>query len=244
MKYSIIIPAWNEAEYLPDTLQAVTQVMLNVRNAGRHDGELIVVDNNSSDHTATVARESGAKVVFEAVNQIARARNCGAAEAIGDALIFLDADTIFTDKLLTHTLNQLDEGLVVGGGSIITPDQDIPPMAMKCLTLWNWISRTGRLAAGCFLYCRRDAFLDIGGFNERVYAGEEIFLSRQLKRWARKRKLKFDIVTIDPVITSVRKLLWYTPGQLAKQLLLVFIPGAVFSKRLCRTWYDTTIRRN
>ena len=55
--------------------------------------ELIVCDNNSTDRTAEIARNAGARVVFEPVNQIARARNRGAAAATGDWLIFVDADS-------------------------------------------------------------------------------------------------------------------------------------------------------
>ena len=57
------------------------------------DFELIVCDNNSTDRTAEIARAAGATVVFEPVNQIARARNSGAAAATGDWLIFVDADS-------------------------------------------------------------------------------------------------------------------------------------------------------
>src|SRR5438876_11028275 len=55
--------------------------------------ELIVCDNNSDDRTAQIARAAGARVVFEPVNQIARARNTGAAHAAGEWLIFIDADS-------------------------------------------------------------------------------------------------------------------------------------------------------
>jgi glycosyltransferase involved in cell wall biosynthesis len=78
--YSIVIPAFNEEEFLPATLAAVRAAMAAQTGAC---GELIVVDNNSTDRTAAVARSLGAQVVFEPVNQISRARNCGAAAALG-----------------------------------------------------------------------------------------------------------------------------------------------------------------
>jgi glycosyltransferase involved in cell wall biosynthesis len=238
MRYSLIIPAWNEAAFIAHTLEAVKQAMQSLAEGTEHQGELIVVDNNSSDDTATIAAQLGAMVVFEPVNQIARARNRGAAAASGETLIFLDADTTCSELLLRHVLELIGTDKVVGGGSTIAPDKPIPAMAMRGLCLWNAVARTGGLAAGCFVFCRRDAFESVGGFSDRVYAGEEIFLSRQLKRWGKKRNMSFEIVTIDPVITSVRKLDWYSPMQLARQAMLVLIPGAVFSKRLCQTWYD------
>lgn len=243
MRFSVIIPAWNEEAFLPHTLTSITAVMQRLEEKGVHQGELIVVDNNSSDSTADIAKQFGALVAFEPVNQIARARNRGAQIATGDSLIFLDADTCCSEKLLEHVLGKLASGIVVGGGSTIVADREVPPMARRGIQFWNWLGCKARLAAGCFVYCRRDAFDAVGGFSDRVYAGEEIFLSRVLKRWAKQNNMTFDIVSIDPVITSARKLEWYSPIQLVKQVLLMLIPGAVFSKTLCRTWYDSNAKR-
>ena len=57
--------------------------------AAGYEWELMVCDNNSSDTTAAIARASGARVVFEPVNQIGRARNTGAAAATGEWLVFV-----------------------------------------------------------------------------------------------------------------------------------------------------------
>ena len=242
MKYSLIIPAWNEEEFLPDTLMAVQAAMSELASRSVHQGNLIVVDNNSNDATAQVAKEHGATVVFEAVNQIARARNRGAAAAEGDALIFLDADSQCSSLLLEHVLDLLSGDRTVGGGSTIAPDRPVSGSALRGLKLWNKIAVRGGLAAGCFVYCRKDAFDEVGGFNVKVYAGEEIYLSRALKRWGKRRNMQFHIATVSPVITSVRKLDWYSPLQLVRQVLLVLIPGAVYSKRFCKTWYDSGSR--
>lgn len=242
MKYSLIIPAWNEAEFLPFTLQSVGCAMQTLASESAHRGELIVVDNNSSDNTAQIAEAQGATVVFEGVNQIARARNKGAEAATGDALVFLDADSQCTAELLHHVLDLLEAGGTVGGGSLIAPDKPITGAALRALKLWNQIATKGKLAAGCFVFCRKDAFVDAGGFNTRVYAAEEIFLSRALKKWGRRHSQQFHIATLSPVVTSIRKLEWYTPAQIIRQALLVSIPGAVYSKRLCKTWYDAGAR--
>ncbi len=244
MRYSLIIPAWNESAFIADTLRQVSAAMHRVEQSHSHRGEIIVVDNNSSDNTASIAQALGATVVFEAVNQISRARNCGASVASGEVLIFLDADTTCSDVLLARVLDNMATGRVVGGGSEIAPDKPVQAVAMRGIRMWNWIARTGKLAAGCFIYCRRDAFDAVGGFSNKVYAGEEIFMSRALKRWGKRHNLRFDINTVDPVSTSVRKLEWYSSMQLARQALLILVPGAVFSKRLCKTWYDTDEQRD
>lgn len=88
--YSIIVPAYNEEDCLPGTLAYLGRAMAGVPDAA---GEVVVVDNASTDRTAAIASRWGARVVFEPHRQIARARNAGAAAARGGRLIFVDADT-------------------------------------------------------------------------------------------------------------------------------------------------------
>ncbi|MGD2011696.1 MAG: glycosyltransferase [Desulfobacterales bacterium] len=88
-EYSIVVPAFNEELYLPQTLGSLRSAMATVAMPG----EIIVVDNNSTDRTSDVARRWGATVAFEAINQISRARNTGARRARGRYLIFVDTAT-------------------------------------------------------------------------------------------------------------------------------------------------------
>ena len=64
IKFSVVIPAYNEVRFLPDTLAALVRAM----DALEMPGEVIVVDNNSDDGTAAVADECGARVVYESIN--------------------------------------------------------------------------------------------------------------------------------------------------------------------------------
>ena len=99
MKVSIVVPAFNEEALLAGSLAAVRKAMRAFDHA-----ELIVCDNNSTDRTAEIARAAGAKVVFEPVNQIARARNTSVAAASGDWLLFVDADSYPTVELLEEAI--------------------------------------------------------------------------------------------------------------------------------------------
>ena len=103
---SVIIPAFNEERYLPATLQAVRNAALLLQSRDAVSTEVIVVDNNSADATAKVARSLGARVVTELERNIARVRNCGAATAQGKVLVFLDADTHIPAELL-HRIHQV-----------------------------------------------------------------------------------------------------------------------------------------
>jgi glycosyltransferase involved in cell wall biosynthesis len=66
--------------------------------------EIIVCDNNSTDRTGELARAEGARVLFEPVNQISRARNAGAAVANGQWLVFVDADSFPSVELFAEML--------------------------------------------------------------------------------------------------------------------------------------------
>ena len=234
-RYSVVIPAYNEAQELPATVAAIKTAMAAQAAAG----ELVVVDNNSSDETATVARAHGAdQVVFEPINQIARARNAGAAQSRGQYLIFVDADTRISPALLAESLDKLDSGRFVGGGAVVHFEGPISAIGRFGIGLWERISKLTQIAAGSYLFCRADAFREVGGFDEKLYAGEEVRLSRQLKRWGRRRRLGFRIIQSAPAQTSARKLSWYSgPQILGWVFLMMLFPLAVRWRKLCGFWY-------
>lgn len=232
--YSIIVPAYNEESYLAATIDSLKQAM----QGQSLQGELIVVDNNSSDDTAVIAKHSGAIVVFEAINQISRARNAGAKRAGGGYLLFVDADTHVSAELLGAALANLEGECCCGGGARVGFDH-LPNRASRMgLKAWNALASRLYLAAGCFVYARADAFNAIGGFSEAVYASEEIWLSRNLHRWGKAQGKKFCIIGEYTAVSSGRKLEWFGPWQQAGLLLLVILfPFFVRFKRLCGFWY-------
>jgi glycosyltransferase involved in cell wall biosynthesis len=232
--YSIIIPAYNEEKWLDRTLPYLKKTMetLNV------SGEVIVVNNNSTDGTARAARRHNARIVFEPLNQISRARNTGASIAKGRYLIFLDADTWLAPVLLQTALYHLSGGKCCGGGCLVDFDKPISPFSRKILDLWNWISVTFGFAAGCFIYCLRDGFEAIGGFSEKVYASEEIWFSRKLQSWGTTRNMAFQMISSHRIITSSRKLDWFSPFQLGlSAVVLTIFPFSVRFRPLCSHWY-------
>lgn len=235
VSFSIVIPAFNEEELIGDTLQRVKEA---VSSCGQ-TGEVIVVDNNSTDQTATIAKAFGVRVVFEPHNQIARARNSGARHALGEKLIFLDADSQLSPELLRHALAALERSDIVGGGALIRFGGNPGVFGQWCLNRWNALSVRFKLAAGSFFFARKEAFNAVGGFSEQVYAGEEITLSRKLTRWGTTRGMRIHIITESFIITSPRKLEWYPPWQiLSAHLILALCPPLMSSRRFCRFWYS------
>ena len=235
LDYSIIIPAYNEEAELPSTLSSIRRAM----EALTLEGECIVVDNNSTDSTTAVARSHGADlVVQEPINQIARARNAGAAKARGRFLIFIDADTRILPELLVEALHRLEETPCVGGGSVIKFESEVSALGRIGISLWEHISRFTRIAAGSFIFCRREAFKAVGGYDESLYASEEVRFSRLIKKWGRSNNLDFVILDKAPALTSARKLNWYSGPQILGWIaLMILMPLAVRSRRLCSFWY-------
>lgn len=233
--YSFVVPAYNEEKYLGRTIDSLLSV--NEKLSARFNGEIIVVDNNSNDATADLAKSKGAKVVFEKVNCIARARNSGAAAASGKYLFFVDADTTIPAGLIEEALVSLEERNICGGGTQITFDRTIPFSGKLLLRTWNTIVKFYPMAAGSFLFCRKDAWEATGGFDEELYASEEISFSKKLRKWGRKTGRKFIVLKI-PAITSGRKFEWHSMTWIILNFMFFAIfPFGVRSKRLCHLWY-------
>ncbi len=191
---SFIVPAYNEEKYLGATLDAIH----SAARAVRVDYEIVVADDASSDATGAVAERHGARVVRVDNRQIAATRNSGARAATGERLIFVDGDTRIDAGVLRAALKALDEG-AVGGGAGVRLDE-APRWAHIFTSGLLLAFRYLRLAAGCFIFCRRDAFEAVGGFDETYFGAEELVISRALAKQGR------FVVLRENVTTSARKL--------------------------------------
>ena len=238
MHLSIIIPAFNEERLIGRCLEAVSTSLAHNHKPDL-TADVIVVDNNSTDRTAHLATQAGARVVFEPVNQIGRARNAGAAAAAGDWLLFLDADSLLNPELLADILAMIEAGKTVGCGSTLAMD-GLPWWANGIFHFWRGMSILFGWAAGALIVCRHDAFRDVGGFPQDLYALEEIQLSKRLKAWGRQRRLGFVILSKHPLETSSRKVTLYSPREIAVQILRVFLrrKRTLRDKALLSVWYD------
>lgn len=203
------------------------------------DSEIIVCDNNSSDDTAAIASAAGARVIFEPLNQISRARNTGATAAKGEWLLFLDADSHPSPALFEDLAKILTDSTIIGGGATLTHDSKYVLYGIA-LAFWNQWSKIAKEAAGSFLFCRRDGFDAIGGFSAVFYAAEEIDFCRRLKKFGKTRGQKLCILSKHPMVTSARKAALYTPGETLRFMLkTAFMRGRNLTKKEeCPIWYD------
>ena len=238
VKISLVIPAFNEERLLAASLAKIQAAAAAFTRRG-WAVELIVCDNNSTDKTAAIAAAAGATVVFEPINQIARARNCGAAAATGDWLIFVDADSHPSAELFDDVAAQILAGRCLAGGATIRLDEKAF-VAGLVTQFWNLNSRLWHLMAGSFIFCETAAFREIGGFSHELFAAEELDLSQRLKRLGAQKGRKIVILHRHPLITSARKMHLYTPRE-----HLSYLWKAIFwqrktlgSRQASYLWYD------
>ena len=225
---SFIIPAHNEEQLIADALRAIRAAAAAIGDAY----ELVVVDDASSDRTAEIARAEGARVERVGYRQISRTRNAGARVASGDRLIFVDADTIISEQVVRAALAALDAGAIAGGATL-RMDGAVPLYARGLVVITAAVMKRKNWFAGCFVFCTREAFDAVGGFDEALFASEEIALSKSLQRVGRV------VILSEEVVTSGRKARSHSGWHLLR-LLAVFV---VYGHAILRTrehlelWY-------
>jgi glycosyltransferase involved in cell wall biosynthesis len=226
---SFVVPAYNEEKCLGDTLAAIHAAARE--NALEY--EVVVANDASTDSTAAIAEAHGARVVDVAYRQISRTRNAGAREARGERLIFVDADTRVNAAVVSEALAALDAG-AVGGGAMPLFEASAPRWAHASLSVVALTMRTFRLAAGCFVFCRRAPFEAIGGFDERHFAGEEIMLSLAMRKHGR------FVILRERLVTSARKSAGMSFGQFMRLCFRLTFRGmgAIRRREGNEFWYD------
>jgi len=249
MDISLVIPAFNEAAYLPRLLNSV-EIARQRYDRGGDRIEVIVADNASTDGTAAIARQRGCRVAYVEERLIAASRNGGAAIATGDIIAFADADF----RVHPETFNYIDSVMAqpgyVGGatglrmerwslGIAATWYMILPPLWMLGMDGGVW-------------FCRRSDFVEVGGFDESLHFAEDVSFLRRLKRLGARRRPKQKLATrftarklrLSPawVVNSCRK--WDKHGEW-HMIGDVFRAGCylLFSRRRLieygrRYWYE------
>ena len=225
---SFVVPAHNEEALIATTLAAIAAAARGCGEAW----ELIVVDDASTDATTAIAEAAGARVIHVDYRQIARTRNAGAKVAGGETLIFVDADTVIDEKVVKATLRALTSG-AVGGGASLRFDGRIPWHGRMLIGLVRGGMRAARLAAGCYVFSRRAAFEAVGGFDEKLFAGEELALSRALAKQGRV------VILRESVLSSGRKLRTHSGWEIIRLIAAVSVRGqrSLHSREHLDLWY-------
>jgi glycosyltransferase involved in cell wall biosynthesis len=163
---SVIVPTRNRAEYLRDTLRALSNQVYPVDRL-----EIIVVDNSSSDSTGDVVRQASehgpfpVRYLHKENDGPAASRNRGAERARGDILAFTDSDCVPGTAWVRSAVAQFSDGASLVCGPIL-PVWSGPDPAFFMHQIYEVTHEDGLYATANVFY-RRDVFLQHGGFDER-----------------------------------------------------------------------------
>lgn len=219
MLLSIIIPAYNEAAHLGETLASLNHAKALLERETNSQTEIIVVDNDSDDATADVARACGAGVALEKQHNVAKVRNSGARASHGDVLVFVDADTVVPDNLLARLAERMSDPSCLGGAV----DTDYRPQKLTVrmyLQCWRILGKLLGMAQGATQFCRRDSFIALNGYDETLFMGEDVDFYWRLKKFALRQNARAVFIEDISVVPSPRRfdqwrlwqiLLWTNP---------------------------------
>ncbi|MGZ6005027.1 MAG: glycosyltransferase family 2 protein [Candidatus Saccharimonadales bacterium] len=180
-RFSVVIPAFDEAKYIAGTLQSLQQ-----QDYGG-EFEVIVVDNNSSDTTAEIAKGLGAKVIHEPQAGVCFARQTGTEAARGEIVISTDADTSFSPDWLSRIDKcfQSNDKIVAVGGPCHYSNGPIwatvyPYLLFGLVSFGYKLTRRTFYASATNIAFKKSAW---HGYNTLLtQGGDELDLLRNLRR--------------------------------------------------------------
>jgi glycosyltransferase involved in cell wall biosynthesis len=239
MRLSIIVPAYNEQDYLPACLE---HLLAEVRRCpDPSEVEILVVDNASIDATAEVARRvPGVRVIHEPNKGLTKARQAGLEAAAGELIGYVDADTRMPPGWIARVLRTFERHphVVCVSGPYIYYDAKHWQRAMVRL-YWillaspaYWMTRY--MVVGGNFAARRSALEQIGGFDTEIaFYGEDTNIARRLHAAG---KVKFSLRL--PMRTSSRRLQEEGMTVMAGKYVANFLSEVVLKRPVTRAYRD------
>ena len=195
------------------------------------------MDNASRDRTAAVASDAGVRVVHEPVRGVGRARNAGGRAAHGDVLVFVDADTRVAPDLLERIAAAMAEPSCIGG-AVDVAHRPRSAVLRAYLAGWRLLGRLFRMWQGAVQFCRRSAFDELGGYDERQWMGEDVDFVWRLRRLARRTDATVALIEDVRVEPSPRR---YDQWPVWRTLVFtnpVYVTLFARWRRAWSGWYD------
>jgi cellulose synthase/poly-beta-1,6-N-acetylglucosamine synthase-like glycosyltransferase len=181
MQFSVIVPTYNEEQYIEACLRSILQ-----QDIDRSEYEIIVADANSSDKTRVLAESLADQIVVTQKRGIALGRNLGARSATGDIFVFVDADAMLQPSFLRKLQKRFSNSKIVGVTGIASAsDGTLPQRFVYHATYWLvrfflWFHLP--LFPGICVAYRRDPFWQVKGFREDFGIVEDLDLSRRISK--------------------------------------------------------------
>ncbi|MDZ4170776.1 MAG: glycosyltransferase, partial [Methanobacteriaceae archaeon] len=195
-KISIIIPTFNEEEYLPALLDSIKEQEFK-------DYEIIIADAQSKDKTREISRSYGCVVVEGGLP--AYGRNNGAKIAQGELLLFLDSDLILTEGYLKDAVEEFENKSLGIAITQMIPlsdkkrDKILHEFANRFMIMVESIKPHG---AGCYgIISRRELHQEANGFDESLDFGEDSDYIERIGKIS-----PFKVLRKPHVLVSIRRL--------------------------------------
>jgi len=191
---SIIIPTFNEENYLPSLLDSI-------QSQNFQDLEIIIADAGSKDKTIEIAKKFGCKIVKGGLP--AKGRNEGAKIAKGDPFLFLDADTILPENFFEKILKEFKERNLDVASFCLEPQTKNWFEKFLFEAFYNLpilISEKFLAHGAQAILVKREIFEKIGGFNEKIKFSEDHSFVRKAKKIS-----NFGILRKVRVFSSLRR---------------------------------------
>jgi len=204
MRISVIIPTLNEEKLIESMLR---QFKNEIKN--HYDIELILSDGGSSDNTVEIASRYVDKILIQddkLTKNISIGRNRGFLRANGDVLVFLNADTRFSDINaffnLVRSFYNNNSFVAIAFPVRVFPEEE--KLSDKLFhKFYNFYVRIlnkffiGMDRGECHVI-KREVFEKVGGYNETLFAGEDFDLYKRIRKFGRILFAKDNIIFESP----------------------------------------------
>src|SRR3990167_2347707 len=189
MKISIVIPSYNQSQYLSSAISSALEQSMKAH-------EIIVIDDGSQDNSLEIAKSfNGIKVISQTNRGLPSARNTGIMSATGEYCLFLDAD----DMLLENTIEKITEVVEQTNADIISPSFKCFGLAQNEIILMENPTiedfKTGNRVGYCSAV-KREALLEVGGYSSKMVFGYE-----DLALW-------YDLLSRGKKLVTIQEVLW------------------------------------
>jgi len=226
VKVSVVIPTFHEGRYIGGLLSKLSKAGPNF--------ETIIVDGGSTDDTVKVAEQFTDKVYVINQRGIAKAKNFGAHESRGEIIIFLDTDVTPPSDFVEKTVRTFRDRRVVGATCNIMP---MNPKTSEFAffkfynRLLQFLTKIKPHSRGEFLAVRKEAFIKVGGFDEKLPCIEDHDLALRISKLG-----KFCFISDLCVYESMRRIRKSGLLNVLKTWTVDYVSYLLFRRTVSKVW--------